>query len=512
MITLPEPASDLVQNRAQRTLLPCVLAGVFTLLWCGLILLGVTETRARADEQNYHLPAVLHFAEQLPLPDLSDYPSATTPGYHLLLSLAAKGAGFAGWTDGEGLERLLRLATALLSGALIWVLAIPIVRRAGAVGLVLALPFACSLYVAGSATHVLPDNAGWLGVFAVLALCLNVRAEDDRPSWGWLAGAGAALAVLVLVRQAHLWAAAAIWAAAWMAPEPDRGPFEEFGRRIRSGLLGAAATLPAFAVVAAFFVLWGGLTPPMFQGLVEGEAVHQAVNPATPAFILLQAAVFGPFFAGWLLPGLRLRRDWGWLAGAAAVGLLLAVLPETTFSVEEGRFAGFWGLVRRAPVLGGRTSLLVLAAAPVGAAVLGAGVLACRGSARWVLLVSVAAFVAAQTANGYAWQRYHEPFLLGWLGACGACAVPRPGGTNRPVPGAVRRGMRVRLLQMAGPMALAGLLAALTADIMSARRGEAEGPREAEVASGGRSEKPMFGGSGPDGAGRSPVRDVRRSA
>src|SRR5690606_36064828 len=107
MITLPEPASDLVQNRAQRTLLPCVLAGVFTLLWCGLILLGVTETRARADEQNYHLPAVLHFAEQLPLPDLSDYPSATTPGYHLLLSLAAKGAGFAGWTDGEGLERLL---------------------------------------------------------------------------------------------------------------------------------------------------------------------------------------------------------------------------------------------------------------------------------------------------------------------------------------------------------------------------------------------------------------------
>ncbi len=42
------------------------------------------------DEQVYHYPAVLQFERELPRPDLSRYPSATTPLYHLLLAVLAR--------------------------------------------------------------------------------------------------------------------------------------------------------------------------------------------------------------------------------------------------------------------------------------------------------------------------------------------------------------------------------------------------------------------------------------
>ena len=38
------------------------------------------------DEQHFHLPTIRTFAEQLPMPDLSDYLVATSPGYHLVMA------------------------------------------------------------------------------------------------------------------------------------------------------------------------------------------------------------------------------------------------------------------------------------------------------------------------------------------------------------------------------------------------------------------------------------------
>ena len=103
---------------------------------------------------------------------------------------------------------------------------------------------------------------------------------------------------------------------------------------------------------------WGGLTAPRFQTEV------QAFNLATPAFMLLEIAVLSVGFLPWLAE--PLRRAWeshrGVLIASAALGLLLAVGPETTASFEAGRFSGWWVLIERAPVLAGRTSLLLVLA------------------------------------------------------------------------------------------------------------------------------------------------------
>ncbi|MEM0984554.1 MAG: hypothetical protein AAGI17_11475, partial [Planctomycetota bacterium] len=53
----------------------------------GVILVGPIEAgRYGSDQFNYHEPVVRIFADQLPAPDVSDYASATTPLYHLILA------------------------------------------------------------------------------------------------------------------------------------------------------------------------------------------------------------------------------------------------------------------------------------------------------------------------------------------------------------------------------------------------------------------------------------------
>jgi hypothetical protein len=51
---------------------------------------GSDATSEASDEAAAHLPTVLQFAAQLPTPDLRDYPSATGPGYHLLMAVPAR--------------------------------------------------------------------------------------------------------------------------------------------------------------------------------------------------------------------------------------------------------------------------------------------------------------------------------------------------------------------------------------------------------------------------------------
>jgi len=49
--------------------------------------------RGAFDQLNYHEQVIRRFVEQWPAPDLSDYLSATTPGYHLALAAFAEYAG-----------------------------------------------------------------------------------------------------------------------------------------------------------------------------------------------------------------------------------------------------------------------------------------------------------------------------------------------------------------------------------------------------------------------------------
>ena len=95
-----------------------------------------------------------------------------------------------------------------------------------------------------------------------------------------------------------------------------------------------------------------------------------------------------------------------------------AAVPETTANFDAGRFSGWWAIVAHAPAIAGHSSVLVLLAAPAGAAALASLLLGLRARERAILGIAFVAFSAALTANYYCWQRYHEPFLLCFVPAC----------------------------------------------------------------------------------------------
>ncbi|MBM4109584.1 MAG: hypothetical protein FJ255_12385 [Phycisphaerae bacterium] len=434
--------------RARSTPAAARLAALFLAAALPLIVLGWDRGRGVHDQANYHLPAILRFAEELPRPNLSDYDSATTPGYHLALAAVAR------LVSSEA--RVLQLASVAFTLGLLVLLVRGVARRsAGIDPLVLCLPMACSLYVFSSGAWLLPDNAGWLGVLGVLLLALRPR-QDGRT----LIAAGAVLAALVFVRQIHLWAAAPIWAAALLPPlQEGRGgvghdseappspptpprPSPEWEGVIRRLFLAVLATLPAFAIVAGFVLLWGGLTPPTFQKKLHGG------NPAAPAFILSVAACLGVFFAPMLAGTLRglWRERRGLVLAAAGAGLVLAAVPETTFSTPHGRYSGLWNLVRALDALdvADRTSPVLLVLAPIGAVLLLALLAAQATRERLVFGAALLGFIAAQAASRDLWQRYTEPFLL--------MAIPLMA-ARLPAPSRLAR---------VGPHLLAGALAAVT--------------------------------------------------
>lgn len=361
-----------------------------------LIVGGNNNGRAAFDSTAYHGRFIRALAESFPAFDLSNPLTATTPGYHMLLATAAK--------LGAESTMAMRLVSMAVGCAFVATVAAWMARRAGAgLAYLFTLPLIASIYVIGSAAWLLPDNLAWLLVASILFLALG-----DPPRARRIALASVLLAILVCVRQIHIWAAATVWVGGWIlagAGSPRRRAPLDRALRTAPWIL---ATVPAFAALGWFVNHWGGLTPPRFQNELQG------VNPATPAFILLQLAVISLAFLPWL--GGAVRRAWsehrGIVVASAFAGLLAAAVPVTTADLHAGRFSGWWGLIERAPVLLGRSSVPMLVLSPIGAAMLGAALLGLAPRARMVLGMSILAFTAALTANYYCWQRYHEPFLL----------------------------------------------------------------------------------------------------
>jgi hypothetical protein len=434
-----------------------------TLAFLGLFLAGAsilwathwTRGRAACDQYDYHLKAILKFAGELPRPDLRDYASATTPGYHLVLAAFAQ-LGLSGTTGLQVIASVFTLALlAGFAGAL--ARAGEKHRRSGLPLFALGLPMVASPYVFTSGVWLLPDNAGWLLVLATLWPCVRGPMSGRTLAW-----CGAMLGVLVLVRQSHLWVAAPLCAAAWMQhtqarDETLRGAISDPVSRLKWSLGALAACVPAIVIVGAFVHLWGGLTPPSFQ-VQHGSGINWSTFP----FILSLIAAFSPFFAGWMWPGLA--KAWNesrpLVVLAAVAGILVAALPNTTF-LREPRSSGLWNVVGFMGDLGlnihGHTSPLIVALAPIGAVMIVGWMAMIDDRRRWIVVTMLAAFAAAQAANANCWQRYHEPLLLGVFALIAAVYGANKGGEleeRRPLLGALR---------IAGPLALAAGLALITA-------------------------------------------------
>ncbi len=375
-----------------------LFAGVVTLvptLW--LILTGHNAGRAAFDSIVYHERFIRDLAASWPRFDLSNPLTATTPGYHILLATLMQ----LGLTS----ELSLRLISALIGASLGGLLAAWLAKRSSKYDAVLLiLPLACSSYVVQSGAWLLPDNLAWIGVATIMMLTLH-----PSVSWRPVILGSVVLLGLVLVRQIHIWAAGLVWLTAWLNARPtERSVFDSLPTRAWHTGVAAVMTLPAFAALAWFVQQWGGLTAPRFQTNITGVGV------STPAFILVQVAVFFVGFSPWLVPPMvrAVKGSPRVLLLAAAIGFLLAVIPNTTYNEDAGRFSGFWSLAKKLPTIAGHSSSAFLVLAPAGAAVIAGAMIEIPRRKAWVFLGALVAFTAAQCSTVNSFQRYHEPMLL----------------------------------------------------------------------------------------------------
>jgi hypothetical protein len=307
-------------------------------------------------------------------------------------------------------------------------------------------------------------------------LALALRRRVDR--W-MLIGGGAALFLLVLMRQSHIWAAALLWTAAWLGPtrrRPDLGPnpLTDIPARIGPAAASFLATLPAFVLLGAFAAAWGGnLAPPVFRDMyrLDDLGTYEA-----PLFFL---AVFGMLSAPLISMVASTVVDlWAWrrwaLFAAPLGAMAAALLVNTKFSVPGGRFSGIWNITREVDCLLGlgelsvRTSPSMVLAMGFGGLMLLIWLAAVSVRDRWIFGAGISAFVAAQCTSYFVWQRYHEPLVLILL-VLMASRLPID---------EQRIGLRARKTPLIGPALLTLLLLSLTIQQIATESPAKARPRE----------------------------------
>ncbi|MBL0921920.1 MAG: hypothetical protein IBJ10_07305 [Phycisphaerales bacterium] len=385
---------------------------------------------AAGDQEKSPLPVIRDFAAQpWSEMDLVNYRSATAPGYHLFMAGIVKVFG-----DGVTLLQLVNAGISLL-------LLLNVAR--GAARLIsptfaafAAAPLLCSSYFLGSSIWLTTDNAALL--FVTLALGSAALAPAN-PVRSLRQGGFAAMAVGT--RQLHVWLAAPILIAAahrsgllerWTpkVPVAEHPPRPGGLPALAAGAIGASMPL----LLLAYFVwIWGGLIPPTFRDLHGGgdvESVAGAANFALPALAMSLLGALGVFYLPVARKQVRSLRPTDPLVVACVlVGLIAALAPETSFNPQAGRRYGWmWEIIKRAPAPMER-SVVPVVLAPMGAlmALLLWRTAKAAGRARQasILVFGLVCWMAAQTANAQAWQRYCEPLILIFL-AWMACLAARP--------------------------------------------------------------------------------------
>jgi hypothetical protein len=437
------------------------LVTAYALLVVPAILAGGTGGSQAADFREYHWLEIQRLAEGWPAPGLRDSLTSTTPGFHLLLSIAARAGA------GETAIRLLGALAGLAAWLVTWRVACRWVP--GRTASLVTAPLALSPYLLGSAIWCTTEAAAVAMAAAVMGVSLVCRVSAASVVVLGVLGAGT-----VLVRHILVWACIPSVMGMLFA---DRGRDRRPLRRVTRALI---VLLPAVLTIAAFMTIWGGAVPPRFQ------AFHQSMgNPAAP---VVAVAVFGVWGLP-LLPGLWRGADGGQRSLAVFAALLALVLSLTVESGyrkvlppaaqqagtafqktgdekpidavvgahQVGRWGGpLWDAARGLPVVGGR-SLAVVGMAAVGGAVLAllwsAAQLRGRGlQAAW-LLAAMAGMALSQAANAQTFQRYFDPWVLlaiGWLVAMGL----RPGAVGHRL---VRAGVWLLAVVQLGMSAVAVL-------------------------------------------------------
>jgi Dolichyl-phosphate-mannose-protein mannosyltransferase len=396
-----------------------------------VVLQGLTveiDTFHGSDARVYQLPTIIQLSDRF---DLSDYPSAQTPLYHLVT---------AGWGEVVGFELWkLRLLNVVISYGMALAL-LRLLRRATPLGDVsafaLTLAFVLSPYVFGASFTLLTDNLAIL--FGLVAL-ERIHAFSRDGSIGAFAVACLAIGAAVMTRQSFLWLVAV--AAFFLVLPPLR-----VGRVAAGGAMLALALAP----LAALVIEWNGLVPPsadpascglctdrpgvgrdaltlrtvgftvallgMYTALVLGTAQWRRLRSPVARAALgsgVRAGVARAAGSALAATGLRRRLPIALLGGAAAVGVALVLLEPLEYMPArpgvQGDAGYLWRLSDEVPTVL-ESSLLFWLLVPLGAV---AGALLVR-RAGWASLPSVylGAFLVGTLPVNLVYQKYFDPFML----------------------------------------------------------------------------------------------------
>jgi hypothetical protein len=367
-----------------------------------VVLQGLTveiDTFHGSDARIYQLPTILQLSERL---DLSDYPSAQTPLYHLVT---------AGWGEIVGFELWkLRLLNVFISYGMALAL-LRLLQRAtplgGLASFALTLAFVLSPYVFGASFTLLTDNLAIL--FGLIAL-ERIHAYSREGSLAAFAVACAAIGAAVLTRQSFLWLVpVAAFFLVW--------PRFQAGRAAAGGAMLALALVP----LALLVIEWNGLVPPSADPASCGLCTDRpgvGRDSLTLRTVGFSVALLGMYAALVMGPSLwrrarRVRVPAGLLAGAAAVGVLVLLVSPLEYTPPQPGVQGdagyLWRLSEDVPTVLD-SSLLFWLLVPLGAAA--AALLARR--AGWTSLPSVylAAFLIGTLPVNLVYQKYFDPFML----------------------------------------------------------------------------------------------------
>lgn len=357
---------------------------IFACVALPLIVSNYDHGRAYYDQMTYHYPAIRHFQSG---GDFSDYSSATTPGFHLLLAAVAR------LSDSE---IALKLVSFFITAVLIGLLALRVARQVSSrvLTVVLVLPLLFSIYFLPSGVWLLPDNLAWLSVFCTLAL-----AQDYRDEGAWYLLVCVTLVAAVLVRQSNIWLCVVPCAVAGAAG---------IGRARRLFRV-ALATVPCLAVLLYFVRLWHGTVPPSFA------EKHAAVNFAAAPYFLAVVGFYGLFYLPviWtpLQHWLRTQPFRQLLLWGALLGLAVGISSPTDWEPDAGRVSGLWNLAKLLPSVAHRSLLITLLASLGG--LLATALLALAGSRdRLIAIAAALGFVAAQTLSHFVYERYYAALIF----------------------------------------------------------------------------------------------------
>jgi hypothetical protein len=364
------------------------------------VLKGLTveiDTFHGSDAALYQLPTILQLREGL---DFSDYRSAQTPLFHLVMAGWGKLVGFELW-------KLRLLNVAISYGAALALLRL--LRRTTSLGPVsafaLTLTFALSPYFFGASFTLLTDNLAIL--FALLAL--------ERVQRYWRDGSLATFAIgclwicgAVLTRQSFLWL---VLVAGVVLALRERSTLA----RLTAG--GALLGL-ALAPLAALAIEWNGLVPPSADPASCGLCTDRpgfgrdTLSLRTVGFTVALLGLYATILLGPRVARGAARVNWRLAGAGAAAGvalLLISPLEYKPIGVQPGDAGYLWQLSKHLPTVLG-SSLLFWAAVPLGAAA--AALLARRASWTSLGTLYLACFLAVALPVALVYQKYFDPFAL----------------------------------------------------------------------------------------------------